>query len=251
MWINVIILFLSAMVPGLVILRYAKINERNLRFFLIFAGAYLFSMTVIHLIPDLFLSDTDPFDLGLYILIGFFLQKVLENFTSGVEHGHLHKHLHGTSVIYLLVALAIHSFLEGSILTDSLHSHHAPASVHNHSHGGSSKILLGVVMHKIPAAVALMALLVAQLKQKRKAVILLLVFALCSPLGLITSEYLSHASIMPEHYMIIFFAIVTGGFLQISTTIFIESDPQHRLDWSKFSVSILGAMAAVIAQMAF
>lgn len=249
MWINVALLLLSVVLPGLAMMRFAKISERNLRFFLVFAGAYLFSMTVIHLIPDLFLSEADPFNLGLFILVGFFFQKVLENFTNGVEHGHVHTHSHGNSVVYLLIALAIHSFLEGSIMTDSLHSNHTPDSVY--SHGSSPKILLGIVMHKIPAAVALMAMLMAQLKHKKKALLLLIIFGLSSPLGLITSEYLSHSSIMPENYLIIFFAIVTGSFLQISTTIFIETDPHHKLDWQRFLVSLLGAAAAVVAQLTF
>lgn len=247
MWGNLIILLLSALLPGIVVMRYAKINERSLSFFLVFAGAYLFSMTVIHLIPDLFMTDVDPFQLGLFILVGFFLQKVLENFTSGVEHGHVHTHLHGSSVVYLLVALAIHSFLEGSIMTESLHSHHAHEA--EHGHGGSPKILFGIVMHKIPAAVALMAMLMAQFKKKSKALVLLIIFALSSPLGLITSEYLSQASLMPDDYLIIFFAIVTGGFLQISTTIFIETDPHHKLNWQRFSISLLGAATAVLAQL--
>ena len=132
-------------------------------------------------------------------------------------------------------------------MTDSLHSNHEPDSIYNH--GSSPKILLGIVMHKIPAAIALMALLVVSLKSKRKALGLLILFALASPLGLITSEYLSHSGSIPEEYLIVFFAIVTGGFLQISTTIFIESDPHHKLDWTRFSVSILGALAAVAAQL--
>lgn len=249
MWINVTILLLSAVLPGLVVLRVSPINEKNLKLFLVFAGAYLFSMTVIHLVPDLFLSGEDPFNLGLYILIGFFIQKLLENFSNGVEHGHIHHHGHGYSVGFILIALAIHSFLEGSIMTDSLHSNHTSDSVYGH--GSSSKILLGIVMHKIPAAVALMALLIAQVKNKKKALALLLIFALGSPLGLIISEYFSHSTSFPESYLVIFFAIVTGGFLQISTTIFIESDPHHKLDWKRFSVSLLGALAAVLAQLAF
>jgi len=150
-------------------------------------------------------------------------------------------------VSYLLIALVLHSFLEGSILTDSLHSNHTPDSVY--SHGSSPKILLGIVMHKIPASLALMALLVAQLKNKYKAFGLLFIFAISSPLGLITSEYFSHSNLLPEKYLIIFFAVVAGSFLQISTTIFIESDPHHKLDWKRFSVSLLGAGAAVLAQL--
>ena len=94
-----------------------------------------------------------------------------------------------------------------------------------------------------------MALLVAQLKNKYKAFGLLFIFAISSPLGLITSEYFSHSNLLPEKYLIIFFAVVAGSFLQISTTIFIESDPHHKLDWKRFSVSLLGAGAAVLAQL--
>ncbi|MGW8121457.1 ZIP family metal transporter [Roseivirga echinicomitans] len=246
MLINVTILFLCAIIPGLFILRKAAFSETRIRYFLVFAGAYLFSVTVIHLIPDLFMSGEDPFNLGLYILAGFFIQKILENFSSGVEHGHIHIHTR-VPVTYLLIALVIHSFLEGSILTDSLHSNHAPDSIYNH--GSSPKILLGIVMHKIPASLALMALLVVQLKNKYKAFGLLFIFAISSPLGLITSEFFSHSNILPSGYMIIFFAIVAGSFLQISTTIFIESDPHHKLDWKRFSVSLVGAGAAVLAQL--
>lgn len=245
---NVIILLVCALIPGLIILRKSHFSELNVRYFLVFAGAYLFAMTVIHLIPDLFLSGENPFNLGLYILVGFFLQKVLENFSNGVEHGHLHLHSK-VPVTYLLIALVIHSFLEGSILTDSLHSHHNPIAENDTA--SSPKILLGIVMHKIPASLALTALLVTQLRSKTKAFFLLLIFALGSPLGLISSEYLSSSHVLSPDYLIIFFAVVAGSFLQISTTIFIESDPHHKLDWKRFSVSLLGAGAAVIAQLSF
>ena len=250
MWINVAILFAAVAVPGLIVMRLANFSEKNLKLFLVFAGSYLFSMTVIHLIPDLFLSGTNPFNLGLYILIGFFIQKILENFTNGVEHGHIHHHEgHTKSILYILIALGIHSFLEGSIMTDSLHNNHAPDSVY--SHGSSPKVLLGIVMHKVPAAIALITLLMIQFKNKSKALGLLMIFALSSPIGLFTSEYLTHQNILPDNYLIVFFAIVTGSFLQISTTIFIESNPHHKMDWQKLFVSLMGAGAAVSAQMIF
>lgn len=246
MFINAIILFLAAALPGFLLLKSPNFSAKKLSLFLVFAGAYLFSVTVIHLIPDLFLSNENPFAIGLYILIGFFLQKVIENFTSGVEHGHVHHHAN-YSVSYLLIALCLHSFLEGSIMTDSIHSHHGPESVY--SHGSSPKILLGIVMHKIPAAVALMALLLHKLKSKFQAYSALLIFAFASPMGLFLSEFLSHGNLLPQKYLIIFFAIVAGSFLQISTTIFIETDPNHKLNWQRFSVSLFGAVCAVLAQM--
>ena len=246
MFINATILFLAAALPGLLMLKSSGFSAKRLNLFLVFAGAYLFSVTIIHLIPDLFLSDQDPFKLGLYILIGFFAQKIIENFTSGVEHGHVHHH-GNYSVTYLLIALSLHSFLEGSIVTDSIHSNHSPESLY--AHGGSPKILLGIVMHKIPAAIALMALLLHKISNKVRAYSLLLIFALASPLGLFTSEFLSHGDLLPANYLIIFFAMVAGSFLQISTTIFIETDPSHKLNWQRFSISVFGAVCAVLAQL--
>lgn len=247
MILNAIILFLSVAGPGILLSGRLNIGNDSMRFLLIFAASYLFSMTIIHLIPDLFISGQDPFNIGLWILLGFFFQKVLENFTSGVEHGHAHVHGTSFSVIYLLIALSIHSFLEGSIMSDSIHANHLPVS--NTDHGSSPKVLFGIIMHKIPAAIALAALLIAQLKSLRKVRLYMLVFALASPLGLLASEYLSHEEVLSPEQMIIFFGIVAGGFLQISTTMFIETDPNHKLSWKRFSVALLGAGVAVLAQL--
>ena len=246
MIINSVLLFLSVTVPALLFLWSKEFSQQKLKYFLVFSGSYLFAVTVIHLIPDVFMSDRDPFQLGLFILIGFFLQKLLENFSRGVEHGHYHTNA-SYSATYLLIALGLHSVLEGSILTDHLHAHHTSDSLY--SDGGSPKVLLGIIMHKIPAAVALMALLIAQYKNKKKAFLLVTIFALASPLGLIVSDHVSHMEGVSSDYLIIFFAIVAGSFLQISTTIFIESDPQHKLNWKNYTIALIGALSAVLAQI--
>ena len=246
MIINSVLLFLSVIVPALFFLKMKDLSKQKLKYFLVFSGAYLFSITVIHLIPDVFMSGEEPFQLGIYILIGFFLQMLLESFSKGIEHGHYHSH-GGYSATYLLIALGLHSFLEGSILTDHIHAHHT--SFHHSEDRGTFKILLGIMMHKIPAAIALMALLAAQYKNRMRAFLLVTIFALASPMGLVASNYMSHLDGINSNYLTIFFAIVAGSFLQISTTIFIESDPQHRLNWKNYSVALIGALAAVLAQV--
>jgi len=247
MALNATILFLSVLIPGLLIGNRFQLSQKALSLFLVFAGAYLFAMTVIHLIPDLFLTDLDPFQIGLWILLGFFIQKILENFSSGVEHGHVHVHGKRITVTYLLIALSIHSFLEGSIVSNSVHIHHISEVASGER--SSSKILIGIIMHKIPAAIALMTLLSATISNKNVIVLLLVLFALASPAGLMVSEYLSHSELISGNYLEIFFAIVAGSFLQISTTIFIESDPQHKLNWQRFGIAVLGAGMAVVAQI--
>ena len=75
-----------------------------------FSGAYLFAITVLHLIPEIYHTNTDGIYIGLFILIGFFLQIILEHFSQGIEHGHEHEHLHGSVPVSMMIGLCIHAF---------------------------------------------------------------------------------------------------------------------------------------------
>jgi hypothetical protein len=44
------------------------------------------------------------------------------------------------------------------------------------------------------------------------------------------------------------YALVSGNFLHISTTIVFESSPSHRFDVRKMSVALAGALVAVIVE---
>ncbi len=205
--------------------------KQNMRLSLIFAGSYLFAITIIHIIPELFSISAEPSKVGLYVLIGFFLQQFLEYFSSGVEHGHVHtnKAVSFSGRFSIIVALMIHSLLEGSLLT-----HDSPF----HEKHESYSLLLGIVLHKIPAAFALMATMQGLGK---RAIYLLVLFSLASPLGLILSNYF----IFSEDVVLIVFAIVCGSFLHISTTIFVEASPEHHFGLNKILISILGALMAI------
>ena len=78
-----ILLFLSVVVSGTSVL-YINLGNKNLKLILSFSGAYLFAISVLHLIPEIYLSGTP--NVGIYILIGFFAQILLEFFSEGIEH---------------------------------------------------------------------------------------------------------------------------------------------------------------------
>lgn len=168
------------------------------------------------------------------MLIGFFIQQFLEYFSSGVEHGHMHKDhvLTPSGRLSIITALMIHSLLEGTLLT-----HDSPF----HEKHESYSLLIGIVLHKMPAAFALMATMSGM---GRRSVYLLLLFSISSPIGLVLSEYL----LVNEESILIMFAIVCGSFLHISTTIFVESSPNHHFGAKKILISILGALLAVLAE---
>ncbi len=230
---TIVILIVSTFLGGISIYFFPSL-KKNLRLPLIFAGSYLFAITIIHIIPELFSITADPSSVGLYLLGGFFFQQILEYFSSGVEHGHVHKN-HALSVsgrFSIIIALFIHSFLEGTLLT-----HDSPFHEKHEAHS----LLLGIVLHKMPAAFALMA---TMHDLGKRAFYLLLLFSIASPLGLFLSDYL----MLSEQILLIVFAIVCGSFLHISTTIFVETSPDHNPGLNKILISISGALLAILVE---
>lgn len=238
-----VILFLAAFIPGIIILRLQKPLKVDLKYLLVFAGAFIFSITIVHLLPELFTASTNPQLIGLFVLVGFFMQIFLDFITTGVEHGHLHKHdnyHHGSfSPVMLMVGLCIHAMMDGSILV-----HSGEQGSEEHGTG----LLIGIVLHKIPAAIALMSVLNASFKNKKILIILLLIFSLASPAGLVFSELLNQFNILSKEGFLILFAIVSGNFLHISTTIYFESSPDHTFHRKKIFISLLGALLAIAVE---
>lgn len=237
---NSLILFFAALLGGVLAYRYRSMAKFSFDLPLIFAGAYLFGITVVHVIPELFAETINPVRAGVFVLAGFYLQQFLEYLTSGVEHGHLHSpqgdHKHSSGMaISLLVGLSVHSLLEGSLLGH-------PTETAN---GSTWPLLLGIILHKTPAAFAMMTVLICQYKNSKLPWLYLLIFALASPVGLIFSE----TAELPAMYSEILFALVSGSFLHISTTIVFESSPQHKFKISRILISILGAVLAILVQV--
>lgn len=254
MTIKYLVLFLAPFLSGLLIFFVPRPrNSINFKLLLVFAGSYLFAITVIHILPELYLQTGGLELIGLFVLVGFFLQQFLEYFTSGVEHGHLHHgeahdhghvHTHGlhhqhhgaVSALVLLFALCIHAFLEGGMLAEPA----ATGPIYD-----QNAILLGIALHRAPAAFALMTVLSFQLKSRKKSLPHLIGFSLAAPLGLFLSSYLADIEVLSESTLIYLYALVSGNFLHISTTIVFESSPEHRFNAKKLAVAVFGALVAV------
>jgi len=238
--LNSFILIATTILAGL---SYYGVKSKDGSFFsapLVFAGSFLFSITVIHILPELFVEAEKPYRIGVILLIGFFLQHLLEYFSSGVEHGHIHdqghdhKH-HGSSAIALLISLCIHALLEGALL-----SH--PSSIHEKHE--SHTILFGIILHKMPAAFALISVMSFRFNTKTVPIAFLIIFSLMSPIGLLLSNLIDFES----EYVTYLFALVSGSFLHISTTIFVEANPGHKTDIKKITLLLLGVVAALLVE---
>ncbi|TDQ17342.1 ZIP zinc transporter [Algoriphagus boseongensis] len=236
------------MAAGLLVFFSPVFREKYFKLVLVFAGSYLFSVTILHILPELFSTGFSNTRMGLYILLGFLLQQVLEFWSSGVEHGHIHKHTSETSkgVFTLMLGLFIHAFLEGTLLSHGnvMGAETGEALAHTHS---NKTVLLGIIMHKGPAAFALAAVLSASLS-KKWTIILLTLFALASPLGMFSSAFFIENGLLSKEGIGILYGLVTGGFLHISTTIFFESSPHHKFQLNKLLVTFLAAGLALISE---
>ncbi len=251
MTLKLIVLFFTPLLSGLLVYLIPSSKNTNFKLILVFAGSYLFAITVTHILPELYTQHQEVELIGLFVLAGFFLQQLLEYFTSGIEHGHIHTHDHhdhgrhhshshqSVSALVLLIALCVHAFLEGGMLAQ-------PAQMG--SMYDMNAILLGIALHRAPAAFALMTVLASQLHSKSKALPHLIVFSFAAPVGLLLSTYFVESEILSEAGLIYLYALVCGNFLHISTTIVFESSPEHRFNAKKMAVAVFGALVAVAVE---
>ncbi len=248
MTLKLLVLFFTPLVAGLMVYLVPTAKGNTFKLLLVFAGSYLFAITVTHILPELYRQHQEVELIGLFVLAGFFLQQLLEYFTSGVEHGHIHTHdhhhghshaHHAVSAIVLLTALCVHAFLEGSMLAQ-------PVTM---GFGYDvNAVLLGIALHRAPAAFALMTVLASQLHSKKRALPHLIIFSLAAPIGLLISSYFVESKVLSDTGLIYLYALVSGNFLHISTTIVFESSPEHRFNAKKLAVAIVGSLLAVAVE---
>jgi len=115
------VLVLSVLAGGLTVVVFQLDRPRRVKLITAITGAYLMAITCLHLIPEVFHShgNFNPTVLGSFILGGFLLQVVLDNFSGGIEHGHAH-HTAGSVPFAMMAGLCVHAFLEAM----PLHAEH-------------------------------------------------------------------------------------------------------------------------------
>jgi len=219
-----LLLFLSVYI-GLVWVFIVKPKSSVTQLLLAFSGAYLLSITVLELFPNVYTTSSDFKKIGVFILAGVLLQSLLESFSKGAEHGHVHSHNKNASFPFLLfVSLSIHAFTEG------LPIHHVG---HN--------LLGAIIIHKVPVSIVLTVYFINKGYSKSKIFLYLSLFAIMSPLGILFSEKIHFL----QTYITEITALTIGIFLHISTIILFETSENHSFNLKKFLVIILGVLLTV------
>jgi len=234
-------LFSAVILGGGLAFYLGRYDKKVLQLVLSFSGAYILGITFLHLVPEAF-HDANTFT-GLWVMAGFLIQLFLEQFSGGIEHGHIHAHSHaGTSyAMTVMIGLCLHAFMEGMPLGISEIAHEHAHSHHHHNH---NNLLLGIILHKAPAAFALVLLLLFSDYNKKLIWLLLVVFALMSPLGAFSTSLFTLDA--PAQQAII--ALVIGTFLHISTTIIFEMDNEdhHKISYRRMFAILVGIGLSVL-----
>jgi zinc transporter ZupT len=226
------ILPLLAVILGYIVALFLKPkSKKNLKLLLAFSGAFLLSLTVMHLLPEVYEANLHNHEghehghatIGIFIMIGIVFQIILEYFSKGAEHGHVHGHETMHHIPWLLFfSLCLHALLEGM-----------PISNHNH-------LAYGIAIHHFPIAIILTTFFSNAQLDKKAILFFMLVFAFMTPLGTFAAEKLSFLS----NYYTQISGIVIGILFHISSTIIFESSEGHKFNLAKLSVIVLGIVLA-------
>lgn len=214
---NYLLPLLSVLIGFMVALWLKPKGKKNLKLLLAFSGSFLLSLTVMHLLPEIY-EKGDP-KMGIFIMVGILFQIILEFFSKGAEHGHVHGHDKLTQMPWLLFfSLCLHALLEGF-----------PVG-HHHD------LAIGIAIHHFPIAIILTTFFLNAELNKTALFLFMLSFAVMTPLGTLVAD----AFPVLNHYYTQITAVVIGILFHISSTIIFESSEGHKFNIAKISMIILG-----------
>lgn len=223
---NYILPLLSVLIGYGIALFVKPKNKSNLKLLMAFSGSFLLSLTMMHLLPDVYHaaeSSHQETSVGVFIMLGILFQIVLEFFSKGAEHGHVHSHDTFEKTPWLLfISLCIHAYLEGF-----------PVSTH-------PDLAWGIAIHHLPIAIILTSFFLNTKLTKTTIFLFMIVFALMTPLGTVTATY---ATFLADYHAQIT-AVVIGILFHISSTIIFESSENHKFNLAKLSMIAIGIAVA-------
>lgn len=201
------------------------LQKKTLKLLLAFSGSFLLSLTVTHLLPELYGHGEHLHAIGLFIMAGILLQIILEFFSRGAEHGHVHGHGDIREIPWsLFISLCLHALFEGF-------------PVHHHG-----SLALGIAIHHFPIAIILTLFFANAHLSAKRILFFMTVFALMTPLG----TWLSAAVPALANYQHEVTAVVIGILFHISSTIIFEASEGHKFNVAKVSMIVLGILVAAL-----
>jgi len=208
------ILFTVVLIGGLIAYKLKLKDRFYVNLLLSFSGAYLLSIIVFHLLPEVY-EHLEGKTAGLFIMLGIIFQLVLELFSHGAEHGHQHG-LNKKSFWLVFISLCIHAFMEGLPINEGHRLHHS--------------YFYAILIHKLPIAIVLTTLMLQAGLKKTQVFTYLLIFAAMSPMAAYIGNRFDFMLVYGKYIN----AFVIGILAHIGTTILFENEHSHRFNLRKF-----------------
>ncbi|MCB9046527.1 MAG: ZIP family metal transporter [Chitinophagales bacterium] len=237
-----LLLFAITFLGGSIPLWNKRLNDDAMQYLLAFSGAFLLSMTLLHLLPETF--EEIGSKAGIFLLAGFFIQLFIQRLTHGVEHGHAHIHVHDghkhIPITSIMLGLTIHAFMEG-----------LPLGFNYRMDSTEPALYMAVAAHKLPEAILATSLIHESYRSKTKTVIGLFIFSMITPFSGIFANMLGMSYHFISQMVIWLIPIVAGAFIHISTTIFYESGTKSHMLTAKKILAILFGIGIGLLTLAF
>lgn len=224
------LVFLTPLLGGLPAFWVSSRQPSWLQYILTFSGAYLLGLVFLHLLPELY--EQKDVAIGKWILAGFGLQIVLEQLSKGIEHGHptISTDRASRFALQIMIGLTLHALMEGLPLGGYRNLVETNTGFH--------ELLIGILLHNLPAAFALTSFFLLAGFSQRWALSLLFIFALSTPV----SAFFANKFIANPKALLILLALVTGNLLQIAISTLFEAEQKDakQVSYLKWPVFLFG-----------
>lgn len=230
------LIFIPAFLVGILVLQ-KPLGKRSLGFMLAFSGSFLLSITITHLLPEVFHEHQHW--LSAVVLAGFFVQIIFDVFSGGVDHGHVeiaqhHHHSHTSkqslSLWAVLPAVYLHGLVEGIPL------YYIPSYEH--------PLVLAIAFHSVPVVAVFANVLRGKGISLYQRLVLVAFFALMPIIGMLLGGILSQSN--GTFWGLLFPALAAGIFLNMATTILLESGHEHQYKWRRLLFILAGLLLGLI-----
>ena len=218
-----------ASILGAIIPYFFRDKKKFISLFIALSAGMILGITLFHMAPNI-VKIFGKSSL-IYIQFAVFLPLLLDYVLKHIKnksHADAHKIINPITVI----GFSLHAFVDGLLIVNDHISEHI-----------GELTLIGILIHKLPVAFSLFVLLQTHVKKKPIALIYFAVFALMSPLGILSGRFLLEVTNLS--FLNYLGAITAGMFIYIGLIhLFID----HRIyqERKKVLVFITGLVFAFL-----
>lgn len=231
---SIITLVFGPLLGIILYIKFKKDSQHFISFTVLFSGAFLLGVALFCLLPELFDNIKMA---GVWVAIGFFAQIIIEKFTGGIDHGHIHHHQLPKNIIFLYFGLLLHALFEG----------YSAGLNFNEENNQFSGMVVGISIHEIPAAFSLAILLFQKIKNKYTIGILLLVYILSTSIGFSSGYFIHKENLISDEVSFAITGVIAGTFLHISTIVVYEQSLWKKEGLKKWVFIVAGMLVSYLA----